>query len=131
MASKKKTQNVLSTPTVEKITVVPKKRTGHKSSVKKVAVKKTMVLPALTEELAMDEKTPVSVEIPSTVQRVVFIHRCTHCQHVPFGVNVLFTLCFVLMAILSTVLLYSIGGLSLSFAAQSASGTETVTLHNP
>ncbi|HBK33937.1 TPA: hypothetical protein DEP34_02245 [Candidatus Uhrbacteria bacterium] len=130
MASKKKIQPVLSIPDAGVTTEgAPKKRVIRKVPVKKVTVKKSLA-PVITKEIVMEEKTSVSVEIPKTVERVVFIHRCTHCQHVPFGVNILFTVCFVLLATLSTFLLYTLGGISSSFLAGSLQGEvpETVTL---
>lgn len=130
MASKKKIQPVLSVPDMAKTTdAVPKKRAVRKAPAKKVAVKKSAT-PMIVKEMIVEEKTPISVEIPKTVERVVFIHRCTHCQHVPLGVNVLFTVCFVLLAMLSTFLLYTLGDLSSSFLAKSLQGEvlETITL---
>ncbi|GEM_PF-4226241 len=131
MAFKKKIQSVLSTPVVALTTETPKKRVVRKTPAKKIVAKK-VTTPLCAEEITIEGKTPVSIEIPKTVERVIFIHRCTHCQHVPLGVNVLFTLCFVMLAMLSTFLLYTIGDLTSSLWSRSLQGeVETVTLQIP
>jgi len=131
MATKKKTSAVVLTSAVANEASVTKKRAVRKTRAKKSGGKK-LARSVLTQEMTVEEKTPVMVEIPKTVERVVFIHRCTHCQHVPLGVNVLFTLCFALLVMLSTILLYSMGDLVPSLAFQSSGRTgsvASVTVH--
>jgi hypothetical protein len=131
MTTKKKRSETLAAPAVTEVAPARKKHIVRKTSKKKAKEKKSACT-VVTREMTVEEKTPMTVEIPKTVERVVFIHRCTHCQHVPLGVNVLFTLCFALLVMLSTILLYSMGDLLPSFAFLSSGRTgsvASVTVH--